>query len=104
MGGRLYDPSPRIISSKTLVTTSPNVLLVPIKIIGQNDNRVGFMLYNNSANSAYITYGAANGSSTCSFILATFTQYVHMATIWWTGELYAVRNAGSGSIIITEFI
>lgn len=101
---RAFDPGPRLMSTKTIVTASPNVLTNPVLIIGANSDRIGFMLYNNSANSAYITYGAANGSSMCSLILATFAQYVHAVPLLWQGEIYAVRNAGSGSIIVTEFI
>ncbi len=82
-----------------VLVSSPNnsVLVVPA-----NPNRIGLILYNNSANSIYLMYGQkANSANAMTRILATFAQFVMEAPIY-TGDIWATRNAGSGNVLATE--
>lgn len=89
--------------SQAIVTASPNVLTSAIKILDANPARKGLILYNNSANSAYIKLGASGNAGTdMSFIMATFTSFMLPVKPIFTGELWAIRNAGSGVICCTE--
>jgi hypothetical protein len=62
------------------------------------------MIYNNSSNSCYITFGTTSTSAAPSFILATFANFVWQGPIIYQGPMAAIRNAGSGTITITELI
>jgi hypothetical protein len=91
-------------SSKAIITTSSSVGLTSVQIIGANPGRRGIIIYNNSSNSAYITYGPSSVSSTPTRILATFSQFEMLGPVVYTGVISAVRNAGSGTLTITELI
>jgi hypothetical protein len=95
-----------LFSATPLVSISPTVALTSVQIIAANPNRKGFVLYNNGGNSAYITYGTTSSSAAPSFIIGAFTNGPTVITtpVIYTGPLAAVRNAGSGTIIITEFL
>lgn len=85
-------------------TVSPNVALTSVQIIGSNASRKGFILYNNSANSCYINFAATASSNSCSIIVPTFASWSWTMTGGtYTGQISAIRNAGSGTIIVTEF-
>lgn len=93
-------------SSTATVTASAVITTTAIKIIGANANRKGLSLYNNSANSVYLKLGAAgNGGTDMTAILATFAQLsisqLYLGVIW-TGEVWGIRNAGTGQVIATE--
>lgn len=91
-------------STACTVVASPNVLLLPVKIIDANLNRIGLILYNNGANSAYFKYGSAGNAGTdMTFILATFSSWVMPQPIF-TGAIYGQRNAGSGVVVATELV
>jgi hypothetical protein len=72
-----------------------------VQIVPANPNRIGLILYNNSANSIYIRYGSPGTSATCTTVIATFAQWVMPQPIY-TGALTACRNAGTGNVIYTE--
>lgn len=84
-------------------TTSPNVALASIQIAPANASRKFFMLYNNSANSCYVNFGQTASSSACSIIIPTFASWSWPAPVTYNGAITAIRNAGSGTIIVTEF-
>lgn len=88
------------------VTVSPAVPLASsgntAKVASANDNRVGLAIYNNSANTIYCKYGSpGNAGTDMTFPIATFAT-------WWmpfpifAGEIYAVRNSGSGAAVATD--
>lgn len=90
-------------SAKT--TVSPSVATVSVQLIGTNDSRRFFMLYNNSANSCYINFNQAASSNTCSVIIPTFATWSWPSSVaFYTGPVTAIRNAGTGTIIVTEFL
>lgn len=92
----------QIVSSTT--TTSASVATASVQIIGANPSRSSFMLYNNSANSCYVNFGPTASSSACSLIIPTFATWAWpFANIDYTGAISAIRNAGTGTIILTEF-
>lgn len=89
-------------ATKATITASPTILLVSQKIISANPLRKGLILYNNSANSVYVALGsAANSNTNMTFIIPTFA-HLSMALPVFTGDVYGVRNAGSGVILVTE--
>lgn len=89
-------------ATRATVTTSANVLLASVVIIPANLNRRCLYIYNNSANSAYITFGPTSSSATPTSIIATFTSFVMAAGQVYTGQISAIRNAGNGTMTITE--
>ncbi len=93
----------KFFSSTAAITASPAILTTPsVKIIAANANRKGLYIYNNSANSIYIAFGSpANSSTNMTQIIPTFTAYVLPFPVY-RGDIYAVRNSGSGSALITE--
>lgn len=91
-------------SSTATITTSAAIPVSPssVQIIGANVNRKGLYIYNNSANSIYVAYGSANTGSIVTQIIPTFASFIVPATAVYTGPVYATRNAGSGSAVVTE--
>lgn len=95
-------------SDTVLVTASATITTVAVKIIGANPNRKGLSLYNNSSNSVYLRLGGAgNGGTNMSFILATFNQ-ISISQLFpgivWTGEVWGIRNSGTGVVVATELL
>lgn len=90
------------LSDNVVTTVSPSVTTSSVVIVQANPRRRGIIIYNNSANSAYLTYGLTSASNTCTRILATFTQFEMLGPVVYTGAIAAIRNAGSGTLIITE--
>lgn len=91
-----------ILAPTATATISASVLLVSQVVLPANTARKGFIIYNNSANSVYLTYGPVSTGSTCTRILATFTQYESLGPVVYTGQISAIRNAGAGTLVITE--
>lgn len=86
------------------IIISPSVLLVSVKIISANNRRQGLWLYNNSNNTVYIAITSpAHSATNLSFIIGSFSTWYMPADQTWCGALYAIRNAGSGTILCTEF-
>ncbi len=89
-------------SNTAAITISPVITTASVKIIDANPNRLGLILYNNSANSVYIALGsAANSANNMTFIIATFASLVIPAPVY-TGAIYGIRNSGTGTILVTE--
>lgn len=94
-------------SGTATITVSPTITTTAVKIIGSNPNRKGLSLYNQSANSIYLTLG---GSGTAgpgmSFILGTFA-HLSISQLFpqliWTGEVWGIHNTGAtGTVGVTE--
>lgn len=89
-------------AGKATITVSATITTSSVKIISANPNRIGLILYNNSANSVYLALGsAANSSTNMTFILATFAHLILPSPIY-TGDIYGIRNSGTGIVIATE--
>lgn len=84
------------------VSPGVNVLLVSVVIAPANAARKSFYIYNNSANSAYITFGPTSTSATCTALVATFTSFVMSGPVCYTGAISAIRNSGSGVCTVHE--
>lgn len=92
----------KFFASTAVISASPSITTSSAQIIGANANRKGLILYNNSANSVYIAYTSpANSSTNMTAIVATFAQWVMTFPIY-TGAIYGIRNAGSGTVLATE--
>lgn len=110
-GGAQFNPSGVIttvstgsgLTATSMTQTITNVALVSVVIAAANANRKGFIIYNNSANSVYMTYGATTNSATPTAILATFAHYQQGVTNY-TGQISAIRNAGTGNCIFNELL
>lgn len=91
-------------TGKAKKTVSANVALTSVVIVPPNSKRIGIMLYNNSANSGYVNFAATASSAACSVIIATFATWNWpFVDFCYTGQMSAIRNAGSGNFIVTEF-
>lgn len=94
----------KFFAQTSTITVSPPIPVNPnnVKIIAANPNRKGLYIYNNSANSIYVAFGsAANSATNMTQIIATFTSFILPFPVY-QGDIYATRNAGSGSAIVTE--
>lgn len=85
-------------------TITPSITNVSQLVLPANPDRRGLIIYNNSGNSVYLTFGPTSASNTCTRILATFAQWDMLGPVVYTGEISAIRNSGSGSLIITELL
>ncbi len=94
-GGMYYSSAAHITTTASITTAS--AVVVPV-----NYKRKGLIIFNNSANSVYLTYGATSSSASCTRILATFTQYETYGPVSYTGVISGIRNAGSGTLTVTE--
>lgn len=90
-------------SGVATIRVSPSITSAGQLVIAANPNRVGLVLYNNSANSVYLALGsAANSNTNMTFIVATFAHLILPVPIY-TGAIYGIRNgAGVGTVISTE--
>jgi hypothetical protein len=89
-------------SDTASLTTSANITTVSVQVVPLNLNRLGFLAWNNSANSAYCCFAATCSSAAPTQIIPTFTSWVWNAPISYRGPIACIRNAGSGTVTITE--
>lgn len=97
---KVFTSGPTVYSTATLVVPTITVLLVSLVIAPANANRKGFIIWNNSANSCYVTLGPVSTSSTCARLIPTFASWEFYQG--WTGQISAIRNAGTGAIAVWE--
>ncbi len=89
-------------AANATVTASASILLVSLQFLNANIKRRGLIIYNNSANSVYIAFDASVSSANhMSIIIPTFQSWVMPLPIY-QGPMSAIRNAGSGTLLITE--
>lgn len=89
-------------SNKAVIIQSPSVAQASQLLIAENRGRRGLYFYNNGTNSIYVALGvAANSASSMSIIIPTYTTWI-MPTPLYTGPIYGIRNAGAGTVLITE--
>lgn len=82
-------------------TITASIALISTQVVASNPARKGLVIYNNSANSVYLTYGPVSTSNACTRILTTFAQWDMPSPIY-TGAISGVRNAGLGTLVVTE--
>ena len=98
----------------TLLTPTPGVGGQPatpvdvrqasVVIAPANPNRMGFVIFNNSANSGYVSLAGVSVASTCTRLIATFTSWEFFPDgMCYTGPISAIRNSGSGVMAVWEF-
>lgn len=92
-------------SSRVKVTTTnlPTANASAV-ICAENADRIGFIIWNNSANSCYIGLSSVAVAATCCKIIATFTSWEWLQPTSYTGIISAIRNAGSGTITVWEIL
>ena len=102
--GYLQNPVslPSSSGATAVISQSATIGLTSTLVIAANPNRLGLVIYNNSANSLYLAYGsAANSNTNMTRILATYTQFAMEFPIY-SGAIYGIRNSGSGICMCTE--
>ncbi len=81
-----------------------NVLLASVVIAAANPDRLGLIIFNNSSNSVYVTFGGTSSSATCTRLIPTFASWECIGAVIYTGAVSAIRNAGSGACIAYELL
>lgn len=99
----LQNVSPVKSSTVTLINPVVNVLTASLVIAPANANRKGFVIFNNSSNSCYVSLAGTSVASTCTRLIATFTSWEFFPQFCYQGAISAIRNAGSGGIAVWEF-
>lgn len=81
---------------------------VSYQVVDANVRRVGLIFYNNSGNTAYVTYGTSSNASSPTFIVPSYQSVYFLSdSAVWTGPISAIRNAGSNanfSMVVTELV
>jgi hypothetical protein len=94
-----------IYAANTKYTVTASITTVSAAVVPANPSRLGILIYNNSANSVYINFGAtASSSNAMCVLIATFTTYQMLGPAIYTGQISGIRNAGSGTLLVTELI
>jgi hypothetical protein len=75
-----------------------------VKILDANSARIGFRIWNNSSNSGYLAYGDAASSAQPTVLVATFATHSELGPVVYTGDIYAIRNSGSGTFTCWEYL
>lgn len=91
-------------ATSVTTTTSANVATTSVLIVQANLFRRCLYIWNNSSNSAYITFGPVSSGSTPTAIVPSFTSFVMNAGPIYTGPISAIRNAGTGNMTTTECV
>ncbi len=88
-----------------IISVTPSVgMTLPIMGATFNYGRIGCMVYNNGANTVYMAYGTTCSSANYMTVqIPTFTTWIMPSPIY-LGPLCFVRNAGVGTIMITEIL
>lgn len=80
----------------------------PVKLFSANANRLGFFIYNNSTNSLYFGPNNSPAGGRVFGQLATnagpTALQAFLGPTIWTGEIWVLRNAGTGGVVGYELI
>ncbi len=82
--------------------TVTSVLIASVQILAANPMRKGFVVFNNSANSCYISPDNPVIAASCMRLVATFASWEVYGPAVYTGALYCIRNSGSGNVTVWE--
>lgn len=89
-------------AATSTISISSTVTTTSVNIMPANVNRKGLYIYNNSSNSGYLSFGSpANSNTNMTVIIASFTTFAMPKPIY-TGAIHAIRNAGTGTFLLTE--
>ncbi len=89
-------------AANATVTASASIALVSVQVLSLNSRRRGLVIYNNSANSVYVAFDTTCSSANhMTIIIPTFQSWVMPMPIY-QGPVAAIRNSGSGTLLITE--
>jgi hypothetical protein len=91
------DPAVPQTASVLKTTTASVAANTSALICADNPRRVGLTVWNNSSNSCYISFESPASSAAPVTILATFQTWTHPPGVIYTGPVYAIRNAGTGT-------
>lgn len=83
-------------------TMTSSVGTVSTLVSERNSARRGFVLFNNSANSCYLSLSTASVAAHCAAIVPTFNQFVFPYP--YVGEISVIRNSGSGVCTLWELV
>lgn len=95
--------SPLAKATRVVASAGVNILLVSLLVAAADTNCIGFTIWNNSANSAYIVFGPTATSAAPTYIHPTFSTLAFFGPVIYTGVISSIRNAGSGTIVVTRF-
>lgn len=83
--------------------TNTTVALTQTVVVQANPYRKGMRIYNNSSNSVYLSVGTTCDSANTLFaIVATYSAF-EFASVNYRGAVCALRNSGTGNVVVTEF-
>lgn len=88
-------------TSSAVITVSGDIQGSSSVILGKKD-RLGALFFNSSNQPAFLTLAETSNPKTCSFKIAGGESF--LLPFAYNGKVSAIRENGSGSIIITEFI
>lgn len=93
-------------SQHARITVTPSVGTVAttgsVKLVGAAQDREGLYIYNNGGNTIYIAFGSpANSANNMTLQIAAFSTWT-MTWPTFLGEIWGIRNAGSGTCLVTE--
>lgn len=86
-----------------LVTPVVTVALVSIIIAPANSRRIGLVIYNNGANTCYVSFAATSSSGSPTYIIPTFASVTITSNIVYCGQISCIRNAGTGTVAVWEY-
>ena len=91
-----------VFASQSAGITSLTVGTTSVKILSSNSLRRGAIVYNSINANLFLALGvAANNTTRCSFFMTNQSHLILPLPIY-TGDIFAMRTAGSGIIAVTE--
>ena len=95
-------PPPQTLAAFTKTVTT--VATASLQIAPANLNRRGFVVFNNSANSCYVTWENPAVAAQCVRLIPTFASWECYGPSVYAGALFCIRNAGTGAVTVWEII
>lgn len=91
-----------VANAATIITSAAIPVNGSVQIAPANLSRKGLIIWNQSANSIYISYTSpANSATNMTAIIPTYAAWIMPLPVY-TGAIYATRNAGTGFTLTTE--
>lgn len=91
---------PQSNEAKQTITTVGNT---SVKIANKNPYRQGLIIFNNSSNSMYVSFKGPAVAANCIRVIASYSSWEYQLPVCYTGEIYAIRNSGTGAVTVWEF-
>lgn len=93
-------------TKKTVISSDDMKAGREILLARENPKRIGFVVYNNSTNSLYVSIdqgGAGSQIGQCGSNASSAAHFSMLQGVIYTGNIYGRRNSGSGSAWVVEF-